>query len=1222
MDADVLEALGLGRPPGDVAAAAEVERAAKTKRNRQGAAEAARTARCEKRQRSTAEAQKTSLEAVAAVAMALPVGEGLLQLPRGAKRSQDMVSVQKLAFSTRVRGADAGVKRVRRLQNKCCALVGALCLEAQHKGFVQWLETAKAEREQHCEAPFRVHALSAMWDEASQRGRALLKRTMQAESITHAQKNIEIMNVLAAVCRCRVQPQDAPAATRGEATGVFDWEPWIAAPAVLESTAQPYVLEALARALPVDMLSRASVETFADSADVSVVCLSFDSAASNVAAYSCMAAHLERGPCTSLLLHGERCMTHQLHILRSGSTTLSGFAGALYSLSRILGNSQAISGLHAAFRTHIRAKLRLLPGRAPPYEEQLQLARSIFGMDGDEAMLARGTGPSCRAGQTLFSRDIEEVCRHCRYDAESGAWLYYTGRDGPFFDRDIDMEAAADSIAKPLDKLFLGRRWEVATLSRWHGVMHCMKRLAMGTMFNKVLPQSLAAMSRQLALSEAKLEKARLDLASAILRGEDAENHWLQNASRVMKLSRFFQDEARAWQIGVVLIVNSEIERLHWLLLGRGGETRKANLGDLVDPRRSCVGQTMHQFCRLMQHWDTRGDWKVLAHLGAPAATRSEPVMKYARTLLLRIAAGLFMRVEVKHSRWPYALQILLSPGASAQERYAVVADFLAARECCLGVFGRRFRKQFPTAADILGPKARATLETWSRALKFTTAPAECEHKALREDMKSEGPAAANAGACWRAVCRRLHAAHVQRGGENMTFGSGRARKSAHPVVGDDSEQGLPFPPQRAIQDAGGGVGEPAEQAALQDAAPPAPAASRGDPSSPSCLAGQVDMGSLDAVGGGNPKIMYANYQVRTLKMLKGKLTKDEVKRARSAAVAKFDESPEVQLRWRTLFKMKLRQRRALQNQQQHEAGDGAPAASRGDAVWASTLQVAEAAPSTAPIASAILQDRREQLGNEGLELLASCPRRFIVESSDVCDHRARSAHLWGCCNEWHNVCTAGLFHDSHDGGEKLRLFRSLQSHLNAWVQERRGAVKDGEILMHFHSTPSCRAGEAVLHTWALLSFAMFSPKVQCFAQCACVGPGLGVDDEGFATLEPAAFPAVLEMEVGPSRICSSLGEAAPFWSILFETSDELLQRLLCRSSWAVSAVESHIDTTWPSLMRMVATSEGEAVEWRALAATQGEAACLAFLALPGSGRDAIELGRARAAEAAAASQA
>ena len=162
-------------------------------------------------------------------------------------------------------------------------------------------------------------------------------------------------------------------------------------------------------------------------------------------------------------------------------------------------------------------------------------------------------------------------------------------------DTDVDLDAAIDSIAKPLVKVFLGRRWEVATLSRWHGVTHCMKRLALGVLFNNVIPYSLFGLSRQLSLSEEKLARARRELADAIARGEDAENKWLENASRVMKVSKFFQDPARNWQLGILLIVNSEIEHVHWALLGRVGKLRKASLLDLVAPRTSVLGRAMHR---------------------------------------------------------------------------------------------------------------------------------------------------------------------------------------------------------------------------------------------------------------------------------------------------------------------------------------------------------------------------------------------------------------------------------------------------------------------------------------------------------------------------------------------------------------------------------------------------------------------------------------------------
>ena len=426
-----------------------------------------------------------------------------------------------------------------------------------------------------------------------------------------------------------------------------------------------------------------------------------------------------------------------------------------------------------------------------------------------------------------------------------------------------------------------------------------------------------------------------------------------------------------------------------------------------------------------------------------------------------------------------------------------------------------------------------------------------------------------------------------------MTLGLGRSRAPTHPVLGDD-QQVLPI----------GGAPDVIADGSHAIVAVGPPTGDVGERvGHVACAA--VDDSILDTIGGGTPKAMYLNYELMQAKKARGTLAKDEVQRERRLAIERFDLSPDLQRRWRALYEMKRRRRRRKESELPRGTDDEVEGRV---AIWESSLQVEGEPLDVAPVAPSLLQEQHAAASGPALDDLVACPKRFTVESADadVVDHRARVANMWGCCNEWHNACVARLAAEN-----KVRLFRSFQSRMNSWVDARRDTIKATEILVHFESAPE--AGEVVLHTWALLSLAMFNPKVQCFARVGCpMAPAASQGPNGFVTVA-VALPALFEICVGPSRICAKLADAAPFHSILFETGDELLQRLLCRAVWLVSHVEHHIDAAHPSLLRMVATTESLAEEWRWSNTVIAEDIVEAFLALPGSGQEAVERGLGQA---------
>ena len=122
------------------------------------------------------------------------------------------------------------------------------------------------------------------------------------------------------------------------------------------------------------------------------------------------------------------------------------------------------------------------------------------------------------SGQTsLFHEQLRNVCQRSRFDVATGSWLYFaseTERATPR--RELEAKAVA-FVLEPLVKVLLGRRWEVAALSRWTGVAAVLKRTTLGAALNNILPECMGSLSKELGLSGEELQKEKDKMAAAVM---------------------------------------------------------------------------------------------------------------------------------------------------------------------------------------------------------------------------------------------------------------------------------------------------------------------------------------------------------------------------------------------------------------------------------------------------------------------------------------------------------------------------------------------------------------------------------------------------------------------------------------------------------------------------------------------------------------------------------
>ena len=315
----------------------------------------------------------------------------------------------------------------------------------------------------------------------------------------------------------------------------------------------------------------------------------------------------------------------------------------------------------------------------------------------------------------------------------------------------------------------------------------------------------------------------------------------------------------------------------------------------------------MVSFLRLVDEWhlEAQGPWELLGWLGCESLA-DEQRMRWARGSVLNVAAGVFRRLDLRLAGTK--LQWLLSAHTSEEEKDDVAQKLVAANSCCLDFATRRFRTKFNDVDALRGAPAKASLLFIERLLKFTTAPNECEHAATKSDMASRTSAVSQSDASYRQVCRHLHRAHIQRGGEAVALKLRRITAQNNAILGKD-DTGL-----QAIEDV---------------VRPPAPI-----PIADGSVEGARQDEVLDEeaetnaggggvlVRGGNPKACYINFKLHSWKQQGRSMTRAEVGVARKKFSQELDERPDLQRRWRILYQVQCssksfcRRRKSSRNRQ------------------------------------------------------------------------------------------------------------------------------------------------------------------------------------------------------------------------------------------------------------------------------------------------------------------
>lgn len=1069
------------------------------------------------------------------------------------------VAMQCLAMCPRLRGRNTVTAK--RMQDRSACLVAHAVLELQTAGFREMVRTSQRLAPTLAQpGESNVLFMQFMFDEAQQQMRSMLNgfgkfsaaKTQQPLKLTEMPVSNSVMVTLGKMFVDQLRLGDATSRT----------EPWVAPLMFLARGGADSLLEALLRNFPVDM--KVDEPLRSEASAFGFVCLFFaiDSAGANLSAMAWLQDRLMRHAPANVALHYEPCAAHQTHIVKTRCIDIAGLAGTLYSSSKLLRINSSLNGIRDSIHDILDSRLDIIfaPGPETIDDHQfMAMCVSIFGCDGDLTQLYTTNPDGNRVPRPLLA-DLQAVCRRLDYDWDQKRWKYFAWsfeehRDASLARRPLPQvsrpNAVSDAAALLQNALF-GQAWPIAALSRWTHVVQGMKRMMLGVALGGILVSAFARLATTMRINETEIEEG---LQAAARDGSETDR-WHRHCSRVLRVSRYWSDAERSWQACVVLLTVVPVDQMCYAIMGR--ERSPANLSDMVDPTGSLVARTQQLMLRLLRTWRGNVVWELLGRLGAADWSHTTEIRQFARKQLVQLCCGVFRRLVVRLSGFPYRLQWLISPATDDEAKLQMATEFFSLPGHCMSPAARRIRSYFQCAETLLGPAGSHFVSSMERALAFSTHRVEIEHRICRDDIQTVSKGSAHSHASHRAVVRHNNAAFIEKGNTdvtNLTLAQGRRRKHSGSAA-------------RLL----GTVGAPevvADVAAAVDmtlVAPPAPGASI-----EASAERRLDINSL---GGGNPQMMFVNHKLQVEKATRSNtqnVSRADIRLRKQALRQEYDNSPDVQARWRRLFNI-------VQQRRKRAASQPAPAQSAvvvAEPVWGGAGVVDNRLP--VPAGALIDFFRRKYGSMEALDKASTDHSPFTVAAHEaeplVKDVLRNWGSDFGCAGRPLNVCTDSM------APEHQRPFANLHAGLSRFVD---GIKRTANSVTHWLCFSGTSFGaDSEVHMFVLLGEACFSPKYQVFVSCE-IEPATGEDAAIDLVDSLPEFPFTVRLRHGPSRLtCSGLPASEALYDLCYQTSAELCKVFAQTGvGWVVRRLVVQEPTGDVSLMAVTATGwEGEPVE-------------------------------------------
>lgn len=695
-------------------------------------------------------------------------------------------------------------------------------------------------------------------------------------------------------------------------------EEWIAPIRIVAGTSAPELYPAIISGVPkeLNMLRPQATCDFAKGLDAFVYQPTSDKASSNLSVLKLWGKAWQdhgRDSDTPLLLYfPETCQVHSHHRGKLTLKSLQFHTTRHFSLCNLYKLPAIQAKLVAEVEASVEQRLQRVVEKPPdlpqgrPLEVFFEIVYHLRLGEPDDGMQGLGVSKTfiadVRALLGMANGDVtpQKIKHHCKGTLGKSCCGF--------------LAEAQEKMTTALLNLLLGNDG-IPRESRWTNLLPNMKR----TMTRQVVFGIGASVFG--GLGNGLGEETQVDSDNA----GRAEYLAELNGVRVARARVYFEDSKNMHELGVLTILLDVCDRLLYKLLG--GVDRKAppsKIPALIDKKSTPIGQVLSGLLHLLDSWLVGGvlrrPWCVLEMLKAPI--KDAQYALWARCQVLRMAAALFRRYELKYSTWPYKLIKVCSPQWGPAMAGDVAAEVVAERECCLDVFTRGIKGAFPSASAIQSDRCKAILTSSFEGLRVTTDWCERQNAEVQALRKMRGRGLDFTNFSRENVHQQTRVAHLRSGGQDptkpaslmasaqscdalmMPFLPPVAQSPLDPITAPPVAGGSPQPllmdrPPLAAADVGHGAlgaAEESEHALVAEASDATTEAS-------GAVLVRLDAGEEKQTSeqepptkrrGLNPSLAFRNQFLKTAKETKGRsLSVDEVKLLGAQAKQRWESIPD-----------------------------------------------------------------------------------------------------------------------------------------------------------------------------------------------------------------------------------------------------------------------------------------------------------------------------------------
>ena len=312
-----------------------------------------------------------------------------------------------------------------------------------------------------------------------------------------------------------------------------------------------------------------------------------------------------------------------------------------------------------------------------------------------------------------------------------------------------NFDESVERTVVPVLNWLVGRAWDRQATSRWTYVQHVFRKIGLGMLSCRLLPEALKDLKLDYDLANSSVVSALEKILES-----DSNAFGARDKLRLLRACNAFVPSSAAWQLGIKIVCNATIDLLLYDILGDGVNPR-AELLDLVGTAEPLLSKIQSNLLKLATEWTSGADthWIVFLSLGGEFA--SLEARAFARREILQLSVGMVDHFEKRMQHPPYSLLAkLLSDDLTLHDKQHIAQEFLDLPSHCLSFFSARLRDRCPTVQALL-TEGIHILRTWNKcfiAIDFV----ERSHAQMRTDLHCMTSGRDNVSSADRVFCQQV----------------------------------------------------------------------------------------------------------------------------------------------------------------------------------------------------------------------------------------------------------------------------------------------------------------------------------------------------------------------------------------------------------------------------------------------------------------------------------